>query len=113
MSNTDLHTRLAGAFAFEGAPIVTAAADAHKHYESPGEYTLENSKEQMHEFGFYAGAKHERDRLAPLHSALADCVGALSHEDSHWHHPNDEKPVRGCQACEALARLGELLGGEK
>ena len=123
-SPTDLRTRLAGALAdvprTENAPL-SAEAQAYADRAFPCEPPCDSwgacsncCERSVFWAGYNFGDRGRGARNAPLHSALADCAGALEASDC-WELDRigvlcRTKASSQCPRCAALARLGELLG---
>lgn len=105
-----------------GKLLVKAADNAGLDYfTSSTQWTQFGSKQEIHEHGYYSGARYERDRLLPLIKSLAEIIEKQS-EALDWYALNwgcnDEKMrLKGYSMGQKVldeteARLKELGCGE-
>jgi hypothetical protein len=111
MNQPNLSQRLAERLEFDdetdGRAIVKGAGQsAAEYFEPKTAFTVWDAKEVCYEHGFYAGALYQRNRYAPIHAALVECVAA-----AEGHAERCEFAGHSLERLEsALARLGEVLG---
>lgn len=101
MTPTDLRTRLAGAL----APLERVSeSEARLRNGMPDAQTL-----PARAIGYSWGVRDTHERLAPLHSALADCAVAADKIYMDRMDNGDMFIANHIQLCAALARLGEAI----